>query len=211
MPRILLNSLLVTGFAFSLVSARPVLAQMGQPPGGQIPSPNPQAPGGNPGINPGMNGPGYGATPTMPQQFDDKKFLKDQVISALTEVELGKLAAQKASNDSVKEFGQRMVNDYTKTNDQLKQLASAMKVSIPSELNSKQQSQIEKLSKLSGPAFDKAYLKDEIKNHERDVREAQDETQGGTDANVKQFASSMLPALQSHLSAAKNLNKELKK
>jgi putative membrane protein len=187
------------------------MAQMGQPPGGQMPTPNPQAPGGNPGINPGMNTPGYGATPTTPQQFDDKKFLKDQVISALTEIELGKLAAQKASNNSVKEFGQRMVDDYTKTNDQLKQLASTMNVSVPSELTPKQQSQIEKLSKLSGPAFDKAYIKDEVKNHERDVREAQDEMQGGTIANVKQLASNMLPSLQSHASAAKSLSKEIKK
>jgi putative membrane protein len=63
------------------------------------------------------------------------------------------------------------------------------------------------LSKLSGPAFDKAYMKDAVKDHEKDVNEFKDEAQYGSDPNVKQFAANTLPTLQEHLAAAKDLNK----
>ena len=61
----------------------------------------------------------------MTTRVDDKKFVKDAAIGGLTEVELGKLAAQKGSSDAVKQFGQKLVDDHTKANDELKQVASA--------------------------------------------------------------------------------------
>jgi putative membrane protein len=147
---------------------------------------------------------------TTPRKVDDKKFAKDAALGGLTEVELGKLAAQKASNDAVKQFGQRMVDDHSKANDQLKQIAGKSNIDVPASLDSKHQSRVDKLAKLTGPAFDKAYVKDQLKDHERDVDDFKSEAQNGSDPNVKQFAMQTLPTLQEHLNAVKDLKKTVK-
>jgi putative membrane protein len=147
---------------------------------------------------------------TAPRKMDDKKFAKDAALGGMTEVELGKLAAQKASNDAVKQFGQRMVDDHSKANDQLKQIASKSNIEVPAALDSKHQSHIDKLSKLSGPAFDKAYVKDMLKDHQHDVDDFKSEAQNGSDPNIKQFAMQTLPTLQEHLNAVKDLKKTVK-
>ncbi len=150
---------------------------------------------------------GSGAAGTASSKADDKKFVKEAALGGMTEVELGKVAAQKASDAKVKEFAQKMIDDHTKANDNLKQIASKSNMQIPSSLDAKHQSRIDKLSKLSGEEFDKAYVKDQLKDHETDVREFKDEANNGSDPNVKTFASSTLPILQEHLEMVKSLNK----
>jgi putative membrane protein len=191
-------------------------ALMAQPPtsggggggaGGQSPSTPPTLPqsqAGGPATMP------ESTADTMPRKVDDKKFVKESALGGMTEVELGKLAAQKASSDAVKQFGQRMVDDHSKANDQLKQVAGKSNIEIPASLDSKHQSRIDKLSKLSGPAFDKAYVKDQVKDHKHDVDEFKSEAQNGSDPNVKQFAMQTLPTLEEHLNAVKDLNKTAK-
>jgi putative membrane protein len=179
----------------------------------QTPS-SPSSPGsaGQPGGSPGMGQPtGPMNTPEqIPTKVDDKKFMKEAAAGGLVEVELGKLATQKASSDEVKQFGQKMVDDHSKANEELKQVASRQNIPVPESLDSKQQARIDKLSKLSGPEFDKAYVKDMVKDHQKDVKAFQAEVQGGTDPNVRQFASSTLPTLQQHLDQVKDLNKTTK-
>jgi putative membrane protein len=141
-------------------------------------------------------------------KVDDKKFAKEAAIGGLLEVELGKLATQKASSDAVKQFGQKMVDDHTKANDELKQAASQSNIELPTTLDKKHQQMVDKMSSLSGTAFDKAYAKDMVKDHEKDVKEFQRESQNGTDPNIKAFATKTLPVLQGHLESAKQINKQ---
>jgi putative membrane protein len=145
--------------------------------------------------------------PSKASKVDDKQFLKDAAQGGRTEVELGKLASQKASSDDVKQFAQKMVDDHSKANDKLKDVASQDDIEVPATLDSSHQSRIDKLSKLSGDEFDKAYIKDQLKDHETDVKDFQAEAQNGKDPKVKAFASETLPTLQQHLSMIKNLNK----
>ncbi|MBV8807653.1 MAG: DUF4142 domain-containing protein [Acidobacteriaceae bacterium] len=201
----LFSSFVLASMSFCLLGGGAALAQ--QPGGGQMPQSSPTRPGaaGNPN-NPN-NQMGQNPDAMTTTKVDDKKFVKDAAIGGMTEVELGKLATEKGSSDAVKQYGQKLVDDHTKSNDELKQIASAENVNIPSSLDSKHQSRIDKLSKLSGPSFDKAFLKDAVKDHEQDISEFQNEAQGGSDPNVKQFASKNLPVLQEHLTAAKDLSK----
>ena len=99
---------------------------------------------------------------TTTNKVDDKKFVKDAALGGMAEVELGKLDTQKAASEAVKQFGQKMVDDHTKANDQLKEVASKENITIPDSLDSKHQARIDKLSKLSRPDFDKAYIKDQV-------------------------------------------------
>jgi putative membrane protein len=153
----------------------------------------------------GANGQGQ-MGPATPK-VNDHKFVKEAAMGGLAEVELGKLAQEKATSPAVKQFAQRMVQDHSKANDQLKQVAEKEGVAVPSSLDSKHQKRIDKLSKLSGTAFDKAYIKDQLKDHKKDVSEFKDEANHGTKPDVKSFASETLPTLEQHLSMVKALDK----
>jgi putative membrane protein len=135
----------------------------------------------------------------------DKKFVRDAAQGGMAEVELGKLATEKASSDDVKKFGQRMVDDHTKAGDQLKQVASSEGVQLPQGLSAKDKLTKERLSKLSGEQFDKAYMADMVKDHTQDVADFQRESKSGSDPAVKDFASQILPTLQDHLKQAKEI------
>ena len=151
-----------------------------------------------------------GNADTGTSHMNDKKFVKDAALGGMTEVELGKLATQKGSSEGVKQFGQKMVDDHTKANDQLKEIASKESIEVPSALDAKHQARIDKLSNLSGDAFDKAYIKDQLKDHKQDVSEFKMEAQTGSDPNIKQFASTTLPTLQEHLTMVEGLSKKSK-
>ena len=186
--------------AISLQAQVPQGTPMGQPPGSMPRTTNP------------MDRPNYPQDANQDDQrtsnkIDEKRFVKDALVGGLTEVELGKLAVDKASSDAVKQFGQKMIDDHSKANAELKEIATKEKIEVPDSLDSKHQSRVEKLSKLSGADFDKAYIKDQLKDHQQDVREFQQEVKSGTDPDVKSFASKTLPTLEEHLSMVKELDK----
>jgi len=143
----------------------------------------------------------------MDNKIDEKRFVKDALLGGMTEVELGKVALEKASGDAVKQFAQKMMDDHSKANEELKQLAAKEGINVPDALDSKRQSRIDKLAKLSGADFDRAYIKDQVKDHQNDVREFQAEAQNGNDPGVKEFASKTLPVLEEHLRMVKELDK----
>lgn len=135
----------------------------------------------------------------------DQTFVKKAAQGGMAEVELGKLATQKASSEDVKKFGQRMVDDHTKANDQLKQIAGTKGVTLPTELDSKDQALKDRLSKLDGEKFDQAYMKNMVRDHTKDVSEFRKESTSGKDSDLKSFASQTLPTLEDHLKEAKNI------
>ena len=135
----------------------------------------------------------------------DSKFVRAAAEGGMAEVELGKLATEKASSEEVKKFGERMVNDHTKANDQLKQVAENKGIQLPDKLSPKDQMTKEHLSKLSGEQFDKAYMNDMVKDHTQDVADFKRESNSGTDADVKNFAATTLPTIEDHLKQAKEI------
>jgi putative membrane protein len=139
----------------------------------------------------------------------DKKFVMEAAEGGMEEVQLGQLAAQKASDPDVKNFGQKMVDDHTKANDQLKQVASQKGITVPSSLPASKQKDVDKLSKLNGTAFDKAYVSMMVKDHKKDVADFQKESKSGKDADVKSFASTTLPTLQDHLTMVEGISSKM--
>lgn len=140
----------------------------------------------------------------------DSAFAKKAAAGGMAEVELGKLATQKASNADVKAFGQRMVDDHSKANDQLKGIASQQNITLPTDLSAKDKAEQERLSKLSGDAFDRAYINHMVMDHKKDVAEFQKEANSGKDEAIKNFASQTLPTLQDHLKQAQDAQKNVK-
>jgi putative membrane protein len=127
----------------------------------------------------------------------------------LAEVKLGQLAAEKASNPDVKAFGQKMVDDHTKANDQLKSIAQDEGLTLPGDVNQKQQATYDRLSKLSGAEFDKQYVKNMVEDHQEDVKEFRKEANSGKDEKIKSFASQTLPTLQQHLDMIKSIQAKM--
>ena len=137
----------------------------------------------------------------------DKTFVTKAAQGGMAEVQLGKLAAEKASRPDVKQFGNMMVEDHTKANDQLKSVAGQKSIAIPADIGPKHQALYDRLSKLSGPEFDRAYVKAMVKDHKEDVGEFQKEANNGKDPDIKNFATETLPVLQKHLTAIQQIQK----
>ncbi|HKU85082.1 MAG TPA: DUF4142 domain-containing protein [Casimicrobiaceae bacterium] len=141
----------------------------------------------------------------------DRKFMEKAARGGMAEVELGKLAAEKAGSADVKQFGQRMVDDHSKANDKLKALATSKGVNLPTGLDRSTQREMDKLSKLSGAEFDREYMKHMVSDHKKDVSEFKSEAKKAKDADVKSFAASTLPTLEEHLKLAQSTEQAAKK
>jgi putative membrane protein len=148
------------------------------------------------------------ATGSVPSA--DRTFMHKAAIGGMAEVDMGNLAQQKAANDQVKQFGARMVQDHTKANDELKQVAGAKGVTLPASLDKKNQDTMDKMQKLSGAAFDKAYMSHMVDDHKQDIADFQKEAKGGKDVDVKGFADKTLPTLKDHLKMAEAANSAVK-
>jgi len=135
----------------------------------------------------------------------DQKFAEKAAQGGKAEVELGQLAVQKASDDKVKQFGQKMVDDHTQANQKLQQVAEQEHLTLPTTMDPAAQQEQQRLSKLSGPEFDKAYMRYQLKDHEKDVAEFKKEAATGKDSGIKNFAQSTLPTLQEHLKLAQQI------
>ncbi len=143
----------------------------------------------------------------------DSKFVMNAATGGEMEVALGKLAASKASSEDVKKFGQQMVDDHSKANDELKALAQSKGVDLTKaqeKATKMQAKQEEKLSKKDGAAFDKAYVDMMVKDHEKDVKEFEEASKDSDDADLKAWASKTLPTLQKHLEMIKEIQAKAK-
>jgi putative membrane protein len=136
---------------------------------------------------------------------DSTKFSSEAAQGGLAEVELGRLAVQRASNPAVKNFGQQMIEDHSRANNELKAIATRKNIALPAELNADQKAMMDKLSKLSGAEFDKEYMSDMVKDHEADAKEFENQSNKGTDADIKAFAGKTLPVIQRHLQMARDV------
>jgi len=139
----------------------------------------------------------------------DHEFAMKAASGGMSEVQLGQLASDKGTNSAVKEFGQRMVTDHSKANDELKGIASKENINLPSSPSKTDEAAYNRLSKLSGKQFDDAYAKMMVADHEHDIAEFRHESTNGTDESLKSFATNTLPTLESHLEQAKQMLKSV--
>ncbi len=129
----------------------------------------------------------------------DNHFVMEAAAGGMAEVKLGQLAADKGSSDFVKQFGQKMVTDHSKANDDLKAVAQKDNITLPTDVMPKDQALYDRLSKLSGKQFDTAYVAAMKKDHAKDIADFKKEASMGKNPDVKSFASQTLPVVQSHM------------
>jgi putative membrane protein len=132
-------------------------------------------------------------------EIPDAKFFRDAAEGGMAEVAMGNMAQQKAQSPSVKDFGAQMVKDHSAANEKLKALAKSKNITLPANPSVAEMEARSKLQVLSGPAFDKSYIKGMIQDHEEDIAEFKKEAASGQDPDAKAFASATLPTLEAHL------------
>jgi putative membrane protein len=200
-----MKKVFVYGTAVLALSAAPLIAQ--QPSGGSTTRQGSSAtqPGSQSGTRSGdQAGSTRAASPAGSSQLasSDRQFIMEAARGGMAEVELGQLASDKAESPAVKQFAQRMVTDHGKANDELKSLAQSKNIMLPTDLDAKHKATKDRLSKLSGAQFDRAYMQDMVSDHQKDVSEFKKQSTSAKDPELKAWAAKTLPTLQEHLQMA---------
>ncbi len=141
----------------------------------------------------------------------DRNFAEKAAQGSLMEVELGKLAQQKAAAASVKSFGSKMVEDHGKASAELMTLASTLGLTLPQQPDKSHQKEIDKLAKLEGAEFDKRYMKMMVSDHKKDVSDFEKAAKSLKHPELKNFAAKTLPTLKDHLKLAQTTEAEVRK
>ena len=127
----------------------------------------------------------------------DQNFVDRAALGTGTEVELGRLARTRAVSPAVRAFSDRIITDHGQAHARLtrtERSAHIAAIPAPPPPNS--------LTALSGPQFDRAFMQDQIKNHQEAIQLFQAEAQTGQDPRLRKYASDMLPMLYRNLQQA---------
>ena len=145
--------------------------------------------------------------PSTSAASGDSAFAMKVAQANMAEVELGKLALQKAKSDDVKKFAQMMVDDHSKALDELKSTAATKKITLPTAIDAEHKKLSDRLSKLSGAGFDREYMQAMVDGHRKVAADVRKESQSGADPDLKAWAAKTLPTVEAHLKQAETVNR----
>jgi putative membrane protein len=157
---------------------------------------SPTSPTQNPPVGP------TASTATQSDVNADMTFIRHAGSSNLMEIRLGQVAQSRASNSAVKQFGQRMIDDHTRLQNQLTAVVSSTGVSFVPAMDASHQQLASRIERLSGAEFDRTYMQAMIQGHQDDINQFQTQSQSARSTQVRNLASGSLPLLQQHLSLA---------
>jgi putative membrane protein len=135
------------------------------------------------------------------------EFLKKATNSGMAEVQLAKLAQQKATIEAVKNFAAMLERDHTAANQQVKSMADQRHVDVPSTISDDKQKMYNDMQKKTGKTFDKDYISMMVKSHNDGISLFENTRSNASDIDVKNFADKTLPTLKMHLDSAKAIQK----
>lgn len=138
----------------------------------------------------------------------DANFMKMAAIANMTEAHLGQMAENQASEQGVKDFGDKLSKDHTSAYEGLTVLANKTGETIPKAIG--KDKNIERLMHVKGDRFDRSFLPEEVQSHKTAIAAFKNEAEKGENADVKAWAKSMIPTLEAHLQTAEGLEKHEK-
>jgi putative membrane protein len=139
----------------------------------------------------------------------DLDFIKNAAIGGMAEVELSKLAEQKAHSPDIKSFGARMVHDHSRADEQLATIAKEQGATVPQQLDTEHTQMRDRLAKLQGEAVDRAYIRMMVAEHDKAVKAFRQEAQMGQDREVKRFARETLAMIEQHDKLAHDIERSM--
>ncbi len=141
---------------------------------------------------------------------DDAEFAVKAANGGMMEVEMGKVAMMNSSNPEIKKFGEKMVNDHGKANDELKAIAANKNITLPPNMSDDMMQKMNDMKEKKGKDFDKAYVDMMVDDHKEDIDAFRDEANNGNDPDIKAFASKTLPTLEEHQSMINAIQDKMK-
>jgi putative membrane protein len=135
----------------------------------------------------------------------DRNFMMNVAQINIAEVDGGHLAQTRAVNARVRDYGQKMIEDHSSANNDLKRLARHKGVHLPNRTDMSHRAMANRLAKFSGAPFDRAYMQAMAAGHQKAIAMFRSEVANGRDADVRAWAKKMLPALHMHLRMARDL------
>jgi putative membrane protein len=135
----------------------------------------------------------------------DRKFIEKAAGGGMFEVQAGQLASSHAKSEDVKSYAGMLVDQHTKANDELTQLANAKGVELPAAPPRAMRNEIDKLGKKNGDAFDKEFVKTAVKDHKQDIKDFEKASKDVKDPELKAWVTKTLPVLKEHLAQAEKL------
>jgi len=133
----------------------------------------------------------------------DLKFVKEVNQINLEEIQAGKLAQQHSTNAAIKKFGEHLATDHAKMRDELTALAHKKSIDLPKDLDTETQEKVDRLAKLTGAEFDRAFSRAMISGHEKAIQKFEMENKNGRDSDVKTWAEKRIVTLREHLESAR--------
>ena len=130
---------------------------------------------------------------------DVSDFVTAAANAGMAEVQMGQYASQYATDPRVKRFGSMMVEDHTKANQELKSLASARNIAVPSDVSDDEKKHMTELTQKKGKDFDKSYIDMMMDGHKKVISNFEKAASNLSDSTIKNFAQQTLPVLQKHL------------
>jgi putative membrane protein len=130
---------------------------------------------------------------------DASDFAVKAANGGMMEVELGKIARDQAANPRIRGFGDMMVRDHSQADENLKFIASSLRIALPDSISLDSKKDIDELKKKKGKAFDKAYVSMMVDDHKKDIEEFKKCASDCSDSTIRSFAANTLPVLQKHL------------
>ena len=150
-----------------------------------------------------------GAPPVSAQEMTAQQFVTLAAIGGLAEVQLGRLAFERAGRPSVQQFGQRMVLDHAALTAELARIAERKDMSMPVALDDAHQQKKGRIAGLWGHDFDRVYMQETVADHIKAIAHFEAEAQAGIDPDLKGFATAALPVLRQHLELARNVHTQV--
>lgn len=135
-----------------------------------------------------------------------EEFFKKAAVGNMAEINAGRIATEAAANDSVKKFGEMMINDHTKALNELISIAKERNVTLPEFVDSTHKTAMDKLMNLKGKTFDFEYMQQQVKDHKETITLFEKQVASGTDEKLKAYAQKYLPAIRMHLEMALRLS-----
>lgn len=137
---------------------------------------------------------------TQSQSGDNtQEFLTEAASGGMMEVELGRIAQEKATNQEVKNFAAMMVKDHSQANEQLKSVAQSKNMQLPAQMMEDHQKEVDRFRNMqAGQDFDKEYVDLMVEDHEEDVSKFESAQNDVQDPEIKQWVSNTLPTLRQH-------------
>jgi len=140
----------------------------------------------------------------------DQEFVTKATTAGLAEVNQAQLAVKLARDAAVKKFAKKMIEDHGKANKELLALVNKKKLKSATKMDAEHKKMYDKLKKLSGGEFDRAYMSGQVKDHEDAVALFEKEGSSGKDDDLKKWAKEKLPTLRMHLKMAREINGKFK-